>query len=177
MRYGSSEIPAMSQRVEAVFEYLDAVSAAIFIVQAEQIVWANQAAVALTGYDNLILSRMRFTDLLAPHWREREISTQAAVELELLAAQGGFIWVELSLKSVEFNGSPAEIITASNIRQRKHSEQREAVLRQAVEGMLDGFYLLSSLRDPAGKIIDFVFVDINERGRALLQMSKDQIIG
>jgi len=167
----------MSQRVEAAFEYLDAVSTAIFITQAQHIIWTNNAAVTLTGYLSSVLTTMRFAELIAPAWRERHTAIESTVELELLTAKGVSVWVELSPKPIEFNGSLAELITVSDIQQRKHSEQRETVLRQAIEGTLDGFYLLESLRNDSGQIIDFVFVDINERGRILLQMSRDQVIG
>ena len=167
----------MSQRVEAVFEYLDAVSSAIFIVQTEQIVWANHAAAVLTGYDSLVLCGMHFTDLFAPRWREHEVTPQAAIELELLASQGDFIWVELTLKPIEFNGSMAEIITANDIRQRKQTEQRESALRQVIAGTPDAFYKLDSLRGEDGQIIDFIFADMNEHGRSVLQLSKEELIG
>ena len=167
----------MSQRVEAVFEYLHAVSAAIFIVQTQKIVWANDAAAVLIGYDSTVLKTMFFNDLIAPGWMEHWLNPQAVVELKLRTAQGDLAWVELSRKAIEFNGTPAEIFTISDIRQRKQSEQREKMLRQAIEGTLDAFYLLKSSRDSAGRIFDFVFMDINEPGCSLLEMRRDQLIG
>ncbi len=167
----------MSQRVEDVFDYLHAVSAAIFIVQAQNIVWTNYAAEALTGYSSSVLKTMRFSDLVAPRCAESWISTQSTVEVEFLRAQGEFDWVELSQKIIEFNGASAEIITATDIHQRKQFEQREAALRQAIESTLDSFYLLRSLRDKDGQIIDFVFVDVNEHGSSFLQLRKDEFIG
>ena len=93
-----------------------AVSAAIFIVQAQHILWANNAAAALTGYDSPALTTMPFSDLIAPLWR-----TKSASELELLTEQGSLIWVELSRNPVEFNGSAAEFLTWIN---PTHSKRR-----------------------------------------------------
>lgn len=55
--------------------------------------------------------------------------------------------------------------------------QSEARFRVSIETMLDGFAILSSVRDPAGKIIDFRYEYINEAGCRLNQRSRDEQVG
>jgi signal transduction histidine kinase len=52
-----------------------------------------------------------------------------------------------------------------------------ATLRAAVEGCFDAFYLLRSVRDEAGQIVDFTFDDVNQVGLRALQMEREALIG
>ena len=46
---------------------------------------------------------------------------------------------------------------------RVHALEAElATLRGAIEGCFDAFFLLRSVRDEAGQIVDFTFVELNE---------------
>ena len=59
------------------------------------------------------------------------------------------------------------------------AELRESELRfrGAAEASLDAFFVLSSVRDASGRITDFKFVDLNERGAALVSMPREAVIG
>ena len=54
------------------------------------------------------------------------------------------------------------------------SEER---YRAAAEGGLDAFFLLDAVRDDRGEIIDFVFVDLNERGAEMVSRTREEVIG
>jgi PAS domain S-box-containing protein len=78
------------------------------------------------------------------------------------------------------------IVVSSGMRHHVHrtllrrSEElaaRESWYRGVVDGSLDSFYLLESVRDARGEITDFRFVDVNERGAAMISMQRSQIIG
>jgi PAS domain S-box-containing protein len=56
----------------------------------------------------------------------------------------------------------------------QHSEAR---FRAAAEGSLDAFFILDSLRDRNGQIVDFRFVDLNEHAAQWLGLPKDEISG
>jgi PAS domain S-box-containing protein len=56
-------------------------------------------------------------------------------------------------------------------------QRSEARFRAAAEGSLDAFFILDSLRDRSGQIVDFRFVDLNEHGARWLGLLKDEIIG
>lgn len=60
---------------------------------------------------------------------------------------------------------------------RRRASQAEAVYRAAAEGSLDAFYILEAVRNPEGKIVDFVCTDLNERGARLLRRPRDELLG
>ncbi|MBD1936896.1 PAS domain S-box protein [Microcoleus sp. FACHB-68] len=55
--------------------------------------------------------------------------------------------------------------------------ESEALFRAAAEGSFDAFYVFKSVRDEAGNIIDFKFVDLNSQGAKLISRSKEEVIG
>ncbi|WP_129627844.1 PAS domain-containing hybrid sensor histidine kinase/response regulator [Candidatus Oscillochloris fontis] len=63
-----------------------------------------------------------------------------------------------------------------------HQAQNEAMrnaerLRGAIESSLNAFYLLESVRDAQGAIIDFVVVEVNRIGAQRFHLSREQMIG
>jgi PAS domain S-box-containing protein len=56
-------------------------------------------------------------------------------------------------------------------------QRSDARFRAAAEGSLDAFFILDSLRDRAGGIIDFQFVYLNERGARWVGLPQETIIG
>lgn len=56
----------------------------------------------------------------------------------------------------------------------KISEER---FRAAAEASLDALFILKSVRDDAGQIIDFEFTDINTRAEELLGMAREKVVG
>ncbi|HEY9623953.1 MAG TPA: PAS domain S-box protein [Crinalium sp.] len=72
-------------------------------------------------------------------------------------------------------------------RSRRHLldlEQTEAALREsdarfhtAAESSFDAIYILKSVRNKAGEIVDFQFVDLNEHGAKLVSLTKADILG
>ncbi len=53
----------------------------------------------------------------------------------------------------------------------------ETRFRAALDGSLDAFFLLESVRGKAGEIEDFQFVEINTQAEWMLTLSRDQVIG
>lgn len=49
--------------------------------------------------------------------------------------------------------------------------------RAAAEGGLDAFFLLDAVRDAAGEIIDFGFVDLNRQSESMLSRPRSELIG
>jgi PAS domain S-box-containing protein len=85
---------------------------------------------------------------------------------------------------VMFNehGQPERLIGSVNdITEQKHMEialrKSEALYRSAIEGNMDAFYLLESVRDTAGAIIDFRFVEVNEHAAQQLARPKAELEG
>ena len=73
------------------------------------------------------------------------------------------------------------IVTVFDISERKQAEEvlrkSEDSLRTAREAMLDSFLIFSAERDEQGKIIDFIFLDMNSNAERMLQMSCKQLTG
>lgn len=57
------------------------------------------------------------------------------------------------------------------------ARETHAILSAAANGSLDAFFILHNRRAPDRSMEDFIFVDINERGAALLGLPKEQLIG
>jgi diguanylate cyclase (GGDEF)-like protein/PAS domain S-box-containing protein len=62
---------------------------------------------------------------------------------------------------------------------RSHAEVAgsHATFLAAVEGSMDAFYLLRSVRDESGRIVDFAFAEANSRGAQMLGMTRAQLCG
>ncbi|HEX2621121.1 MAG TPA: ATP-binding protein, partial [Phototrophicaceae bacterium] len=56
-------------------------------------------------------------------------------------------------------------------------EASGARFRAAIEGSMDSFYLLESVRDNRQVITDFRFVDTNQHGAAMIFKEREQIVG
>jgi diguanylate cyclase (GGDEF)-like protein len=61
-------------------------------------------------------------------------------------------------------------------RMREQDEVRSAY-RTATESANDGFYMASAMRDRQGRIVDFRFVDCNERGAFFYGMQRGELVG
>jgi PAS domain S-box-containing protein len=57
------------------------------------------------------------------------------------------------------------------------SREKEERYRAALTGSLDSFYLFRCVRDPRGRVSDFEFIDVNERGAAMLSRTREEIVG
>jgi signal transduction histidine kinase len=53
----------------------------------------------------------------------------------------------------------------------------EKRFRVAAEGSLDSFFMLQSVRDASGRLVDFTFIDVNRRAEDLLSKPRAQIVG
>ncbi|MEO6445759.1 MAG: diguanylate cyclase [Gemmatimonadaceae bacterium] len=60
---------------------------------------------------------------------------------------------------------------------RRALRESETMFRVAADGSLDAFYVLRALRDRAGEVLDFEFVDLNARAEALLGHRRGDVLG
>ncbi len=56
-------------------------------------------------------------------------------------------------------------------------QESEARFRAAIDGSLDAFFLLQSDWNEAGKLIDFILVDMNSKAEDLILQSKEHLLG
>ncbi len=100
---------------------------------------------------------------------------------EVKTSSGHYRVVELSLMPTEQPADTAIRCLARDITSINEIEleiaKKDELFRTAINSTKEAFYMLESLRDEDGKIIDFVFVEMNKAGNDLLNMSPDKVIG
>jgi len=106
---------------------------AIFIHQQGTFVYANPAAVEISGYRIEELLRMKFWELVHPDIRERVkkfgIQREAGedipqrYEMKIITKQGNTKWIDFNAATIDYHGSPAIMGNAIDITERKQSEQ------------------------------------------------------
>ncbi|NEN90562.1 MAG: PAS domain S-box protein [Okeania sp. SIO3H1] len=64
-------------------------------------------------------------------------------------------------------------------RQRIETQLRESEVKfyAAAEASLDSLFIFNSLRDETGRIVDFIFVELNSRAEQLISMTKSEVLG
>lgn len=66
---------------------------------------------------------------------------------------------------------------SERIESEKKLRESEERLRAAKEASLDSFLAFQAERDDRGRIIDFIFTDMNAKAEQMLQVSRDSLIG
>jgi PAS domain S-box-containing protein len=128
-------------------------SAAIFIQQGQQLVYANRRAMELTGYSLAELITKHYLQLVHPDFhariaagaaaRQRQEPAPSSYEIKILCKSGAERWVEIAMASVEIAGQPAGLGTAYDITERKRAEALLSGEKQVLEMMAKG----AALRD------------------------------
>lgn len=113
--------------------------------------------------------------LLPPLYSFLPVPSAAIVELVVFS----LVTLLISMLEIDLRGVQR--------RSRKHLielEQTEATLQEsnarfqaAAEGSFDAIYILKSVRDSAGELIDFQFVDLNEHAAKLISLTKADVLG
>ncbi len=111
---------------------------AIAIIQDKRYVYANPAAIRLTGYRLEELRDVPFWQLMHPDHRESSQQRHDArlagdtlpdrFEVPLIAKSGETKWLEFSAASLMVDGRPATVASAIDITERRHAEE---LLRRA----------------------------------------------
>ncbi len=119
--------------------------------------------------------------LLDAHARVRDGGERLAFVHRFRRADGGWAWVE-TVSRVVAEGARHRLVSVT----RDVGPQRAAVdalresearFRAAMEGSLDAFFILRSVRDAGGRIRDFRVEELNARGVALLGREREAIVG
>ncbi|NEQ77402.1 MAG: PAS domain S-box protein [Okeania sp. SIO2C9] len=82
--------------------------------------------------------------------------------------------------------SPAELEKANQELHRQIVERQvietqlresEVKFRAAAEASLDSLFIFNTLRDKTGRIVDFIFAELNSRAEQLISMPKSEVLG
>ncbi|HET9210640.1 MAG TPA: PAS domain S-box protein, partial [Thermoanaerobaculia bacterium] len=148
----------------------ESTSTAIFVYQADRVLYVNPACVELTGYTNEELLRMKPGDIAAPEFQDLLRERAAArlrgqpvpgrYEVRILTKDGRERWFDFTSAVIELeDGGPVALATAVDITDRKLGEER---LRAIVEGTASTTgtdFLRSLVRHLAGALgMQYAFV-------------------
>ena len=133
-------------------------TAAIFMFQGAQMLYANPAAEQITGYSHDEILHMTFWDVIHPDFRdlvkERGLARQehadvpARWEVKLRTKAGEARWVDYVGTPFEYSGRPAVLGTAVDITERRQAEDE----RRNLEAQVRHAQKLESLGVLAGGI-------------------------
>jgi diguanylate cyclase (GGDEF)-like protein/PAS domain S-box-containing protein len=164
---------------EADFRTLaEAIPCAIFISQRKRLSYVNHAAESLTGYVREELLSMSFWDLVHPDCRELTLNRGGARqgdaeqhEVKILTKNGDERWLDISTAMIEFDGMPATLVSAFDLTERKHAEEKVQLL--AVTDPLTG---LGNYR----RLVEAFDAEVKRTGRtgrpfAVLLLDLDQL--
>jgi PAS domain S-box-containing protein len=121
---------------EANFRTLvEATACAIFISQGKRLHYVNHAAETITGYAREELLSKTFGDLVHPDYRELVLNRLAALpreaeqyEVKILTKNGDERWLDIRTAMVEFDGELASLVSAFDLTERKHAEEKVQLL-------------------------------------------------
>lgn len=110
-----------------------------------------------------------------------QILGKAPRELEAIDKSGRTFPIELMIGETWIGESRVFIGSIRDVSDRKTAitalRESEARLRATMEGSMDGVYFHKAIREDRGEIIDFEFVDINERGLDIVSYLSEEVIG
>ena len=121
---------------EANFRTLaEAVACAVFISHGERLHYVNHAAETITGYAREELLSMTFWDLVHPACRELDLNRGGArhgdaeqYAVKILTKNGDERWLDISTTMIEFDGMLASLVSAFDVTERKHAEEKVQLL-------------------------------------------------
>jgi len=148
-------------------------------VPIDQIIGHNPLEFAHPDDIALIAARheqaLRSPEVVTTSWRCRRASINGATE---------YAWLETSARAVRepMTGRVQTFVCATrDVSERKRMEEElarsEARFRAALDGSFDSFLVLEAARDTSGRIVDFIYSELNMRGEALVGRTRSDVLG
>jgi PAS domain S-box-containing protein len=129
-------------------------SFAIMMHQGDRFIYANRAAVEISGYTEEELFSMNFWDLVHPdhrdmvkqsgYNRQQGKALPRAYEFKIIAKNGAEKWVSLSGNPIQYEDKPTAVISVTDITERKIADaalkESEIKYRRIFESFEDIYY-------------------------------------
>ena len=167
---------------EAKFRALaESIASAIFISGEQGLHYVNHAAEVITGYTREELLSINFWDLVHPDTREpvtnrgrvhrEDIGPASRSEVRILTKNHEERWLDITATTIDFDGEPRRLISAFDLTERKHAEEKVQLL--AVTDPLTG---LGNYR----RLVEALDAEVKRTGRtgrpfAVLLLDLDQL--
>lgn len=160
----------------------------IFEPKQEIVLAANRRALCLYGcrrHEMVGQSLLAFTAQPAVGRKQvQEIMRRgrlSAFVTQHLRKDGARLLLEVKAAVVDYQGRPAIMSINRDISAQRQAEtvvrQSEQRLRAARDASLDAFYVLESVRNAKGAIVDFRYADLNQRGAELISRHREAVLG
>jgi len=167
---------------EAKFRALaESIASAIFISGEQGLHYVNHAAEVITGYTREELLSINFWDLVHPDTREpvtnrgrvhrEDIGPASRSEVRILTKNHEERWLDITATTIDFDGEPRRLISAFDLTERKHAEEKVQLL--AVTDPLTG---LGNYR----RLVEALDAEVKRTGRtgrpfAILLLDLDRL--
>lgn len=134
--------------------YTESASVAIMIYQHDKWIYANPAAVKITGYSIDELRSMYYWDFVHPDYanlaiqrgRKRQQGSTPIdhYELKIISKDGREKWIDLKATQIKYDEKIAVLITANDISDRKEAEEIIGKQLAAITASIDGIAILNA---------------------------------
>lgn len=94
---------------------------------------------------------------------------------------GTAVVVAITAAAIDYHGRRAILSINRDVTQRRNADEAlrasERQLRAAREASLDAIYVLRAVRNTRGRIVDFLYTDVNRRGATLVSLRRTALVG
>ncbi|HEY9669422.1 MAG TPA: PAS domain S-box protein, partial [Coleofasciculaceae cyanobacterium] len=110
----------------------ETMAAATFIYQGDRVCYANSALCTITGYSQTELLGMKVWDFVHPSYHalmreldaeQRNEALKSRYEVKILTKTGKTRWLDVTTRSIDFQGLDAVLVSAFDITYHKQAEQ------------------------------------------------------
>lgn len=151
----------------------------------QRVTWVTSSIATVLGWRVDELINAAITDLVHPDdtFSLKADSPQSPLLLRLRSRDGSFHWMQgLSWPLPAVPAGPGGWISSFQdvdtlVQQRHVLERERARLAATLDSLLDPHVVLEAMRDASGRIVDFIYTDVNGSACAEIDRDRDQLIG
>ncbi|HUQ79526.1 MAG TPA: diguanylate cyclase [Gemmatimonadaceae bacterium] len=137
----------------------------------------------LIGHPPAELSHPEDVALLMANHRRGLNSSDVLTTLWRCRHRDGYAWLETTTRPVRDDAGRVQtfVCATRDVSERMRMEEQltrsEARFRAASDGSFDAFFVFEAKRDARGKIIDFIYSELNRRAEALIGRRRPDVLG